>query len=202
MTSPVPLPFAISDLDRNDPRAGEQAAAFLAEAFPHWLPTTAMARGEVDRLRGEDGTYLAATVGETMVGWVGAQPQYSHGWEIHPLVVSESARGQGIGRALIATLEARVREEGALTLYLGADDDRPSPGTSAGGTALFPNVLAHASNLSVRDHPARFYRKLGFEVVGLIPDANGPGKPDILLAKRIAPDSSHLLATMEETSRV
>jgi aminoglycoside 6'-N-acetyltransferase I len=34
-------------------------------------------------------------------------------------------------------------------------------------------------------HPFFFYRKLGFEPAGLIPDANGFGKPDILMSKRI-----------------
>ena len=61
----------------------------------------------------------------------------------------------------------------------------PAPGTSAGGVELFPDVLSHAVNLRVIDHPAGFYMRLGFEVVGLIPDANGPGKPDILMAKRV-----------------
>jgi aminoglycoside 6'-N-acetyltransferase I len=38
----------------------------------------------------------------------------------------------------------------------------------------------------VIDHPAGFYSRMGFQVVGLIPDANGPGKPDILMAKRVS----------------
>jgi aminoglycoside 6'-N-acetyltransferase I len=29
------------------------------------------------------------------------------------------------------------------------------------------------------------YQKCGFLIVGVMPDANGPGKPDILMAKRI-----------------
>jgi aminoglycoside 6'-N-acetyltransferase I len=95
----------------------------------------------------------------------------------------------GVGRALVAALEERVRAAGALTLYLGTDDDGPSPGTSAGGIELFPDVLSHAASLRVFDHPAGFYRRMGFEVVGLIPDANGPGKPDVLMAKRVGPGS-------------
>jgi aminoglycoside 6'-N-acetyltransferase I len=85
----------------------------------------------------------------------------------------------------VAALEERVRAAGALTLYLGTDDDGPFPGTSAGGIELFPDVLSHATNLRVIDHPVDFYLRMGFEVVGLIPDANGPGKPDILMAKQV-----------------
>ena len=29
------------------------------------------------------------------------------------------------------------------------------------------------------------YQKCGFVIVGVVPDANGPGKPDILMAKRV-----------------
>lgn len=30
-----------------------------------------------------------------------------------------------------------------------------------------------------------FYRKLGFTTVGVVPDADGRGKPDILMAKAV-----------------
>jgi aminoglycoside 6'-N-acetyltransferase I len=46
--------------------------------------------------------------------------------------------------------------------------------------------LQHAKNIAnLRDHSYEFYQKLGFVIVGVIPDANGFGKPDILMAKRV-----------------
>jgi aminoglycoside 6'-N-acetyltransferase I len=181
----VIIRFTIDDLDVRDEIAIAQAAALLVAAFPQWTPTLAEAQLEVTEALGVEHFCLIARAGEQLLGFVGAIPAYSHAWELHPLVVREEARGQGIGRALVSALEERLRAHGVLTLYLGTDDDGPSPGTSAGRIDLFPDVLDHAARLSVIDHSVGFYRKLGFVVVGLIPDANGPGKPDILMAKRI-----------------
>ena len=72
----------------------------------------------------------------------------------------------------------------ATTIFLGTDDETGQ--TSLAGVDLYPNVLtklAHVRNL--RGHVFGFYQKLGYVVVGAIPDANGFGKPDILMAKRI-----------------
>jgi aminoglycoside 6'-N-acetyltransferase I len=178
----------IDDLRPDDLRGIEQAAELLVEAFPHWLATIDEAREEVAEALLPDRLCLAARAEGEVLGWVGGIPEYSHAWELHPLVVRADARGKGIGRALVAALEQRVSALGALTLYLGTDDDRDVPGTTAGGIDLFPEPLVHAATLEVTDHPVSFYRRVGFTVVGLIPDANGPGKPDVLMAKRVRPD--------------
>jgi aminoglycoside 6'-N-acetyltransferase I len=178
--------FVIDVLRADDVDSIDQAAALLVDAFPHWLPTLELAREEVMEALGSERICLVARADDEILGWVGAIPGYSHAWELHPLVVKADARGTGVGRALVTALEERVLAAGALTIYLGTDDDGPTPGTSAGGVELFPDVLSHAADLRVGDHPAGFYLRIGFEVVGLIPDANGPGKPDILMAKRVS----------------
>jgi aminoglycoside 6'-N-acetyltransferase I len=51
---------------------------------------------------------------------------------------------------------------------------------------LYPDVLEHLANIkNLRGHPYEFYQKIGFSIVGVMPDANGPGKPDIYMAKRV-----------------
>ncbi len=85
---------------------------------------------------------------------------------------------------LVGELERRARAAGMLTLILGADDE--DGGTNLYGVDLFPDVLQHARSVKQTSrHPLAFYRKLGFEVVGVLPDVNGLGKPDILMAKRL-----------------
>ena len=69
-------------------------------------------------------------------------------------------------------------------MWLGADDD--FGGTNLFGTDLYPNVLEHLSQLSpATGHPFTFYRDRGFSVVGVLPDVDGAGRHDILMAKRI-----------------
>ena len=92
--------------------------------------------------------------------------------------------GAASARRWSPALEARARAEGAITLYLGTDDD--FGGTNLFGRDLYPDVLSKAAQLAPTGvHASTFYRRLGFEVVGIIPDANGFGRPDILMAKRI-----------------
>ena len=52
---------------------------------------------------------------------------------------------------------------------------------------LYPNVWEHVRRIrNLGGHPFSFYERLGFVVVGVLPDANGLGKPDILMAKRVS----------------
>lgn len=184
---PTPTPFTIAPLDPTNRTHTSQAATIIHEAFPTWMPSRAEYDQEVADALAPDRICLAATRGADLLGWIGAIPEYSHAWELHPLVVRPDVPGQGIGRALVASLEARLVAAGALTLYLGTDDDGPTPGTTAGGVELFPDPIAHAARFRPVDHPAGFYARLGFVLIGLIPDANGPGKPDVLMAKRLVP---------------
>jgi len=119
------------------------------------------------------------------LGWIGGIEEYDgHVWELHPLVVKPEVQGRGIGAALIADFEACVVDRGGGTVMLGTDDIDNS--TSLSGVDLYPDVTRHISNISsLHCHPYEFYQKQGYVIVGVIPDANGQGKPDILMAKRL-----------------
>jgi aminoglycoside 6'-N-acetyltransferase I len=180
----------IVNLRPDDETAIRQVAALLVEGFAANWPEAwpdlesaleevreSFAAGRISRVAlDEDGMVL---------GWIGGISQYrGHVWELHPLVVRVNQQGKGIGRALVADLEERVKERGGLTITLGTDDEFDQ--TSLSGINLFPHVwehLAHLRNLS--RHPYEFYQKLGYVIVGVMPDANGPGKPDILMAKSV-----------------
>jgi len=59
--------------------------------------------------------------------------------------------------------------------------------TTLFGRDLWPDVPRHAANVeaTVRRHALTFYRRHGYRVVGVLPDVNGPGRPDIFMAKRL-----------------
>jgi aminoglycoside 6'-N-acetyltransferase I len=146
-----------------------------------------VAEAEVER-RHNDADWLgyAALEGERLVGWIGALRSYANGWEIHPLVVAPYHQRRGIGSALLARLEARARDDGILTLFLGSDDDYG--GTNLHGRNLWPDVLGHAATAAAtpRGHALTFYRRHGYHIAGVLPDVNGRGRPDILMAKRLS----------------
>lgn len=174
--------------DRND--LIEQIARMLVESFKeHWpnaWPDMESARDEV-RQSFEADRISRVAVNETdnVLGWVGGIKQYDGNvWELHPLVVGGETRGKGVGRALVEDLEVQVRRRGGLTIWLGTDDEDDQ--TSLSGVNLYPDVWEHLTKIkNLRNHPFEFYQKLGFVIVGVMPDANGRGKPDIYMAKRV-----------------
>jgi aminoglycoside 6'-N-acetyltransferase I len=179
----------ILDLTAARPDLVEQTAELLLEGFrnrsPSW-PTLDAARTEVlESLESERISRVALDERDRVVGWIGGIPQYDGNvWELHPLVVAQSHRGRGVGRALVEDLERMVRARGAWTLWTGSDDENDE--TSLAGVDLYsdiPGAIGSVRNL--KRHPYGFYQRLGFRIVGLMPDANGPGKPDIFLAKRV-----------------
>jgi aminoglycoside 6'-N-acetyltransferase I len=131
--------------------------------------------------------FLALDDKDDVLGWIGGIRQYDgHAWELHPLVVKPEAQRRGIGRKLVAALEDAVGKLGGSTIYLGTDDENFR--TTVSGIDLYPNVLEKLQNIeNPGGHPYEFYKKIGFTIVGIIPDANGPGKPDIFMAKRVTP---------------
>ncbi len=180
----------ILDLPLNADLVIHQCATLLVEAFrDHWpaaWPDLDAALAEVREALGPGRIACVAVDDEgAVLGWIGCIPGYDgHVWELHPLVVRPDRRGQGIGRALVADLEEQVRQRGGLTLWLGSDDEDDM--TSLAGVDLYPDIVGHLARLiNLRRHPFEFYRKCGFSIAGVVPDANGRGKPDILMAKRV-----------------
>ena len=180
----------IVELRAEDEGTCRQVAQLLVDSFrEHWpeaWPTLDDAIREVRESFAEDRLSRVAIAEDGVVlGWIGAIRQYDgRVWELHPLVVAEGARKQGIGRALVADLEACVRERGGITLWAGSDDETNQ--TTLGGADLYddlPRRIATIRNLA--GHPYEFYQRVGFTIVGVMPDANGIGKPDIFLAKRV-----------------
>lgn len=174
-------------LDEASDRQRELAAILLVEAFRHapsdWADLES-ARAEVGRFLEPDRLGFIAVDSNEVFGWIGAIKHSEHLWELHPLAVHPGHQQRGIGTLLIRTLEKEALRQGVCTIWLGTDDD--FGGTSIFGADLYPNILERLMQLQpVLKHPYVFYQKMGYIVVGVIPDAGGFGKHDILMAKRI-----------------
>jgi aminoglycoside 6'-N-acetyltransferase I len=179
----------ISKLESTDLNAIEQAAEALVAGFvlmaPDAWPDLASARREVHEALADGKICLVAKDdGEAVQGWIGGHHSYARVWELHPLVVHPRAQKRGIGRKLVAAFEQEVKQRGGLTVLLGSDDE--SDMTTLSGIDLYQDTWSHVTKIqNLRGHPYAFYQKCGYTIVGVVPDANGYGKPDILMAKRL-----------------
>lgn len=175
----------------------DQNAAFIEElakltftAFqepsPNWLRTLDAAREEVREslASGRRSRALVDAVKEP-VGWIGAIPQ-SGGrvWEIHPIVVRKSKQRQGCGRLLVEDIERLARSSGVLTLFAGTGDETGR--TSLSGVNVFEDPVSAIASISCEGpHAYKFWLKAGFQIVGVLPDAEGIGMHGIHLAKSL-----------------
>ncbi|MBL8046108.1 MAG: GNAT family N-acetyltransferase [Anaerolineales bacterium] len=153
--------------------------------WPEAWPDLEAAFEEVKELVKPEHICRAAMHGEVLLGVVGGLPEYDgHVWELHPLAVHPEYQRQGVGRALVRDFEAQVKARGGLTIILGSDDEDEM--TTLAGVELYPDPWAHIAQIrNLKNHPFEFYQKLGYVISGIVPDANGRGKPDILMSKRV-----------------
>jgi aminoglycoside 6'-N-acetyltransferase I len=186
----LPAGVRLADLTPESADLNERAAVLLREAFRGWNGAWAdleSARETVrESLAPDRISRVAIHRADGVVGWIAGMPSYGGVvWELHPLAVAESHRRQGLGRALVEDLERQARQRGGITLWLGSDDELGE--TTVGGVDVYDDIPGAIRGFrTLREHhPAGFYFRLGFRIVGLMPDANGHGKPDIFFAKRL-----------------
>lgn len=168
----------------------QQAAQLLVDAFrEHWAdawPIFDDGLKEVHEML-ENGRICRISVDENgkLLGIIGGIPSYDgYVWELHPLAVQPAMQGKGIGRALILDFEEQVRAKGALTITLGSDDEDGM--TSLAYVDLYENLWEKIRDIrNFKNHPYEFYQKMGYVITGVVIDANGVGKPDILMSKRV-----------------
>jgi aminoglycoside 6'-N-acetyltransferase I len=169
-----------------DASAMRVVAQLLMDGFTTAWQSTEEADAEVAESLEEDRiSRVGCDESGAILGWIGGISTYEGNvWELHPLVVAAAHRRRGIGRALVSDFESVARARGGLTVWLGSDDDEGR--TSLSGRNLYPDVWKQIAEIrNLRDHPYEFYQKLGYVIMGVVPDANGPGKPDILMAKSL-----------------
>ena len=180
--------FTIQDMPQDETslaQAGEIIFLAMAGNWPEAWPTLEAGLEEVHELLNPEYICRAAIAEGKILGWIGGIPEYDGNvWELHTLSIHPDYQKQGIGAALVRDLEQQVAARGALTMRVGTDDMNDA--TSLSGVDLYEDFLGAVANVrTLKPHPYDFYIKMGFKSTGVVPDANGRGKPDIILGKRI-----------------
>jgi len=180
----------IITLQPDNERLIQQAAQLLMDAFyEHWpeaWSTLEEGLKEVYEML-EPERICRAAIDEqgNLLGIIGGISGYDGNvWELHPLAVQPATQGKGLGRALVEDFEEQVRLRKGLTITLGSDDEDNM--TSLSNVDLYENTWEKIQNIhNLMGHPFEFYQKMGYVITGVVPDANGRGKPDIIMSKRV-----------------
>lgn len=128
---------------------------------------------------------IAIDENNKILGWICGIEDYNlHVWEIQPLVIHKDFQNKGLGSLLLSEFEKEVFLRKGLTIILGIQDENHE--TSLSNVDIYDNTLKKIRKIkNLKHNPYEFYLKNGFSIVGVIPDSNGLGKPDILMSKRV-----------------
>lgn len=175
--------------DGQDEQLKKQMAQLMVDAFRHWSAAWSTFDEGLEEVRemleAERICRVALDEDGNLLGMIGGIPQYDGKvWELHPLAVQPNLQGRGVGRALVVDFEEQVRQRGGLTVMLGTDDEDGM--TSLSNVDLYDDLWGKVRDIrNLKGHPYEFYQKMGYVITGVVPDANGIGKPDILMSKRV-----------------
>ncbi len=177
----------IINMNQLNPTQMHQAAEILSNTLPHAWPTVDDAMGEIKERLIAVNTLLAVLEDDSVLAWGGILAPVYNGnvFELHPIAVHPKHQRKGIGRKLITALEDEARKQGGLTIHLGADDELDQGQTSLAQVDLYDDLSTHLKNFNPGAHQSGFYLKVGYKIIGVMPDANGIGKPDIYFGKKL-----------------
>jgi aminoglycoside 6'-N-acetyltransferase I len=167
----------------------KQASDILYHTFHDvgklWLKNIQEAFDEVYECIEGKNICIGIKEGNKLIGWVGLRPMYKKTWELHPIVIRKEFQRKGYGNILINELEKIAVANGIIGIVAGSDDETNSTSLSdkiITGENIFREIECIKN---YKNHPYDFYKKCGYTIIGIIPNANGPQKPDIWLWKDI-----------------
>lgn len=143
-----------------DDRERTEECARLMIASEPWITLGRTLEGALRSLRDPGKELHAVLEGDTVAGFVLLDMRGPLAGYIQSICVRPDERGRGVGAGLIAWVERRVHRES-------------------------PNVFLFVSSFNVAAQ--RFYERLGFTVVGRVPDFIVRGSDEILMRKSMGP---------------
>ena len=181
----------ITDLTERDAGLVDQIATFLVECFRayarEWCPDIASGRMKIrESFSADRRSRVLANDDGIALGWAGAIVG-ENVWEIHPIAVSPAFQRRGYGSLLVNDIIELARTNNAVAVWAGTGDTTDS--TNFSKIDLYRSAANALQDVTApQDHPVHFWSRMGFSLVGVMPDEEGLGKPGIHFAKRIAND--------------
>jgi aminoglycoside 6'-N-acetyltransferase I len=168
----------------------KQAAEILYATFTEingnlWLKNEKDALDEVGECIKGANICIGIKLENKLIGWAGLRPMYEKTWELHPMVIKKEFQGKKYGKILLNEIEIMAYKNGIIGIVAGSDDETNSTSLSEKEINC-ENIFEEIKNIkNYKNHPFEFYKKCGYIIIGIIPNANGQNKPDIWLWKDI-----------------